>query len=127
VILTGNFEQDYTEACRKQNVKAFTLLKFGLPLPPLPFNFESKTDVEDKEKTLYVLKDKNGLAPILPFGSKSSNGNLNKLNTLPKDQLNQGHKQKGTGAGAKSNLAKGSTVNLKASVNNLAESKVLLN
>ncbi|KAI8923152.1 hypothetical protein BC831DRAFT_472407 [Entophlyctis helioformis] len=33
---TGCFEQDYIEACRRINIKPFQLLKFGLPLPPLP-------------------------------------------------------------------------------------------
>ncbi|KAL2916521.1 hypothetical protein HK105_203954 [Polyrhizophydium stewartii] len=35
--LTGNFEQDYAEACKRLGVKPFAILKFGIPLPPLPY------------------------------------------------------------------------------------------
>ncbi|KAJ3352611.1 Leucine-rich repeat-containing protein 71 [Kappamyces sp. JEL0680] len=41
--LSGNFETDYQEACRKLGVKPLHLLKFGPVLPPLPLK---ETDIE---------------------------------------------------------------------------------
>ncbi|KAL5040679.1 hypothetical protein RTP6_007665 [Batrachochytrium dendrobatidis] len=42
--LTGNFEQDYTETCRRLGIKPFNVLKFGLPLPPLPYYSPQNVD-----------------------------------------------------------------------------------
>ncbi|KAJ1340203.1 hypothetical protein BSLG_005196 [Batrachochytrium salamandrivorans] len=34
--MTGNFEKDYVEACRRMGIKHYNILKLGAALPPLP-------------------------------------------------------------------------------------------
>ena len=49
--MTGNFESDYVEACKKVGLKPMNCLRFGIPLPPLP----RKENTESVEGSLSSL------------------------------------------------------------------------